>query len=132
MFGPARAASAYQQMGLHTSVDAASPHALVVMLFDGLQQSLKSLVTAIENKNNEEKIKLVDKSVRILQEGLLAPLDKAKGGELAENLAALYEYCINQLVLANIRSDISLVQEVQQLMLPVANAWKEISPQSEA
>lgn len=135
MFGPAgaRSASAYKQMGLHTTVDAASPHALIMMLFDGLQQTLKSLVVTLDNKSsNEEKMRLIEKSIRIIQEGLLAPLDKENGGELAENLSALYEYCINRLVLANVKNDVQLVKEVQDLLDPVAKAWQEIAPQTGA
>lgn len=134
MFGPAgaRAASAYKQMGLHTEVDAASPHALIQMLFDGLQQALRAVVVAMEEGQSEDKLRLVEKSIRILQEGLLAPLDKERGGELAENLGAVYEYSINQLVLANVRNDVALVKEVQALLDPIASAWQQINPANPA
>ena len=67
------------------------------------------------------------KAVRILQEGLLGALDREKGGELAGNLASLYEYCTAQLTLANARNDASMVDEVAGLVSTVAQGWNEIT-----
>ena len=53
-------------------------------------------------------------------------LDKVDGGELAQNLGALYDYCIHRLILANARNDDALMQEVMRLIEPVATGWNEI------
>jgi len=128
MFSPvsaraASATSAYQQVGVQSLVHAASPHQLITMLFDGLAASLQGARGAMERGDVAEKARHIARAVRILQEGLLGALDSARGGQVADNLAALYEYCIARLTLANARSDPALVHEVQQLVATVAQGW---------
>lgn len=48
------------------------------------------------------------------------------GGELAQNLGALYDYCVRRLILANARNDDAMLQEVMQLIEPIATGWNEI------
>lgn len=60
-----------------------------------------------------------------MKKGLSTSLDKVDGGELAQNLGALYDYCIHRLILANARNDDALMQ-VMRLIEPVATGWNEI------
>ncbi|WP_087864495.1 flagellar export chaperone FliS [Comamonas thiooxydans] len=129
MFSPAnaRAMSAYRQVGVQSMVDSASPQQLIKMLFDGLLASINAARGAIERGDIHEKVRHIGKAVRILQEGLLGALDREKGGELAGNLASLYEYCTTRLTLANARNDVSMVDEVARLVGTVAQGWNEIT-----
>ena len=129
MFAPAnaRAMSAYRQVGVQSMVDSASPQQLIKMLFDGLLASIHAARGAIERGDINEKVRHIGKAVRILQEGLLGALDREKGGELAGNLASLYEYCTTRLTLANARNDASMVVEVAGLVSTVAQGWNEIT-----
>ena len=129
MFSPAnaRAMSAYRQVGVQSMVDSASPQQLIKMLFDGLLASINAARGAIERGDINEKVRHIGKAVRILQEGLLGALDREKGGELAGNLASLYEYCTTRLTLANARNDASMVDEVAGLVSTVAQGWNEIT-----
>lgn len=121
-----RAASAYRQVGVQSSVDSASPHMLIKMLFDGLIQSLNAARGAMQRGEISEKGRQLGKAVRILEEGLKGGLNPVQGGEIARNLSALYDYCVNRLTLANMRNDIALVEEVVHLITPVAQSWNEI------
>jgi len=67
--------------------------------------------------------------VRILEEGLKAGLNPAEGGELAQNLRALYDYCVKRLTEANLRNDDAAVAEVVALIEPLAQSWKDIRGQ---
>ncbi|MBS7350634.1 MAG: flagellar export chaperone FliS [Comamonas sp.] len=125
-------ANAYRQVGAHSGVENASPHLLIQMLFDGLFQSLNAARGALERGEIAEKGQHLGKAVRILQEGLAAGLNLEKGGELAENLKMLYDYCVKQLTQANIRNELALVEEVVVILQPVAQAWKEIGPNGAA
>lgn len=131
MFSPAsaRATSAYRQVGVQSLVDGASPHHLIKMLFDGLMVSINGARGAIERGDVAEKVRHIGKAVRILQEGLLSALDRERGGELANNLAVLYEYCVGRLTLANVRNDVKLVEEVAGLVGTVAQGWDEMGVQ---
>lgn len=122
----ARSASAYQQIGVQSVVTEASPHQLINMLFDGLLKSLSSAKTAMQNRNVEEKIRHISKAQRIIQEGLILGLDLEKGGELAENLLALYDYCAVKLTQANASNNMAFLDEVEHLMAPVAKSWAAI------
>lgn len=130
MFSPfgARSASAYQQIGVQSVVTEASPHQLINMLFEGLLKSLRATKVAMESHNVEEKIRHITKAQRIIQEGLILGLDLEKGGELAENLLALYDYCMVKLTQANASNNVALVEEVTKLIEPVAQSWSAIGP----
>ena len=122
-------ANAYRQVGAHSGVENASPHALIQMLFEGLFQSLNAARGAVERGEIEAKGRHLGKAVRILQEGLAAGLDLDKGGELAGNLKLLYDYSVKQLTHANVHNDVGLVEEVIGVLQPVAQGWKEIGPE---
>ncbi|CAM3564928.1 flagellar export chaperone FliS [Paracidovorax anthurii] len=120
-----RAASVYRQVGVQSSVDGASPHQLIQMLFEGLMQSLNAARGSMQRGEVEEKGRHLGKAVRILEEGLKGGLSPM-GGELSVNLRSLYDYCVGRLTMANLRNDVSLVEEVVNLIVPVAQGWSEI------
>lgn len=134
MFTPAyaRASSAYKRVGVETSVQNANPHHLVHLLFEELLQSLSNARGALARQQIAEKGAAIGKAVRILDEGLKAGLNAERGGELAGNLSRLYDYCINQLTRANARNDDDLLVEVRTLIEPIAQAWRDINPNSPA
>ena len=122
-----RAASAYRQVGVQSAVDGASPHMLIKMLFDGLIQSLNAARGAMQRGDIPEKCRKIGKAVNILEEGLKAGLNAERGGDLAANLARLYDYCVARLTHANLRSDVAAVEEVLNLIAPVAEGWSQIA-----
>jgi flagellar protein FliS len=128
----ARSASAYKRASVDASVEMASPHQLVNLLFEALQRSLSAATVAMQAGDISAKCQHISSAIRILEEGLIAPLDMNKGGELAVNLRSLYEYCVNQLVFANAKNDPNMLQGVKQLIEPVASGWKQIDGQGPA
>ncbi len=128
----ARSASAYKRASVDASVEMASPHQLVTLLFEALQRSLGAASLAMQAGDISAKCNHISSAIRILEEGLIAPLDLSKGGELALNLKNLYEYCVGRLVFANAKNDQTLLAEVKQLIEPVASGWKQIDGQGPA
>lgn len=129
MFTPVsmRSANSYRTVGLETSVAGASPHQLVSLLFDALQQSLAAAKGAILNGDTPAKGRAISRAVRILEEGLKAGLDADRGGDLASNLRSLYDFCIFRVTEANFRNDAAMVDEVIRLIQPVSDGWNQIS-----
>jgi len=129
MFTPvsARAASAYKRVGAQTSIEGASPHQVICLLFEALLRSLHSARGALARGDIETKGEAIGKAVRILEEGLKSGLDMEAGGELAVNLNGVYNYSILRLTTANLKNDASLIEEVTQLIVPVFDAWKSIN-----
>jgi flagellar protein FliS len=118
---------AYAKVGMETGVVAASPHKLIVMLFDGALVALNTAMGAIRSGNIAEKGKSLSKAILIIDSGLRAALDKKAGGEIAEGLDSLYEYMSGRLLTANIQSDVGIVEEVQRLLIELRDAWNAIA-----
>lgn len=121
-----RAASAYKTVGAQSSVDGADAHQLIVLVFDGLLQAVNAARGALTRGEVALKGEQIQRAVRLLEEGLKGSLDMARGGELASQLRALYDYCIERLTLANLRNDGEALAEVVRLVTPVAEGWKEM------
>jgi flagellar protein FliS len=123
-----RFAQAYSRQATASRVAAASPHELIAMLFEAVDASLLAAQGALERGDIPAKCAAISKAARIVDEGLRAALDP-KGGELTDNLDALYDYCVRRLTEANLRNDAGMMQEVRGLLAPVAQAWNQIRPQ---
>src|SRR5262245_56484480 len=118
--------SMYRQVGVASAVDHASPHHLVTMLYDGLLESIAAARGAIAQGDVEAKGRAIGRAVRIVEEGLRGGLDRERGGALAQNLDALYQYVVQQLTKANLRGDSAALAECQRLVKPVRDAWVDI------
>ncbi|OGB19698.1 MAG: flagellar export chaperone FliS [Burkholderiales bacterium RIFCSPLOWO2_12_67_14] len=128
MFTPvnARAAAAYKRIAAETSVQTADPHQLVGLLFDALLQSIAAARGAMSRGDIAAKGAALGKAVRIIEEGLKAGLNLQQGGDLAANLQQLYGYSVLRLTQANLRNDAKALEEVTQLIEPLAQSWKQI------
>lgn len=124
------AAHAYADVGVETGAMSASPHQLIVMLFDGTHAALKKAEWAIEQEDVALKGQALTKAIDIIESGLRAALDLENGGELAADLDALYEYMTRTLVRANLNSDATLVAEVDALVDTIGSAWKQIGSET--
>lgn len=121
-----RAANAYQRINVETSMHTIDQHQLVALLYEGVLNSIATARGALARGDVLGKVTNISKAIRILEEGLNTALDRVDGGEIAQNLGALYDYCIHRLILANARNDDALMQEVMRLIEPVATGWNEI------
>ena len=124
-------ALAYHTVGIETGVGAASPHQLVTMLFDGFNTAIAEAKSAMAQGRIEAKCKALIRALRIVDEGLKAPLDAA-GGALTQNLSSLYAYVSLRLTQANLNNDVAALDECVQLMEPVRSAWLAIGPAANA
>lgn len=124
----ARGTQAYAQIGVESAVMSASPHQLIVLLFDGALSALVRARLFMQQGELAAKGEALSKAINIIDNGLKAGLDNDKGGEIAENLSSLYDYMIRRLMLANLRNDVTIIEEVEGLLTNIADAWKQISP----
>lgn len=127
MFGTQqRGVNAYAKVGLETGIVSASPHKLIVMLYDGALVAVLSAQMHMKSGNVPEKGKAISRAIQIIDNGLRASLDKQVGGEIAENLDALYEYMGARLLAANLNNDITVLEEVQRLLTDLRETWNAI------
>lgn len=123
---PHRAASAYQRINVETSMHTIDQHHLVSLLYQGVLNAIATARGALSRGDIAGKCQNISKAIRILEEGLATALDREDGGEIAQNLGALYDYCVRRLIAANARNDDAILQEVMRLIEPVAQGWNEI------
>jgi flagellar protein FliS len=121
-----RGVNAYHNVSIETGVTSASPHKLIVMLYDGALVALLGAKTNIAAGNIAAKGSAISKAISIIDNGLRASLDKNAGGEIAANLDALYDYMSRRLLHANLKNDVTIIDEVHGLLADLRGAWVEI------
>lgn len=127
MFGyNTRGINEYSRIGLETGVASASPHQLIVMLYDGAISACNKALPLIENKAYAEKGTMLSKAIMIIESGLRASLDKKAGGDIAESLDSLYDYISNRLYIANLKNQTEPVHEVIKLLNELKAAWESM------
>jgi len=106
-----------------------NPYKLTAAMFQQILGNIAAAKGAMEQKNYEAKGELISKTITLI--GVLeGALDHDQGGDIADNLAALYQYSISQLTVASVNNDQNTLEEVIQLLLPIKSAWDAI-PQAE-
>jgi len=124
-----RSHRAYAATQRETSVSSARPVDLIVMVY---QRLLDHLFTGMHLMNegadsSESLIKAID----LITTGLESCLDKEKGGEIAQNLAFIYEWAGKEITRARIRRDPEMIQGVINTFVPLAEAWLEHAGQKD-
>lgn len=116
----------YAKVGVESGVSAADPHKLISMLYQGALQAIANAKNGILRKDIPAKGSAISQAISIIGEGLNASLDKNVGGELVENLSALYEYMNLRLLTANLKNDMGALDEVARLLSDLKEAWESI------
>ncbi|APZ44608.1 flagellar export chaperone FliS [Acidihalobacter ferrooxydans] len=122
-----RALSQYQEVGIESSILEADPHAVIQQLMQGVIECLSTAKGAMQRNDVALKAKRITHAIRII-DGLRAHLDHEKGGEIAENLDALYDYMSRRLVDANAKNDLVALDEAFGLMMEIKSGWDAIDP----
>jgi flagellar protein FliS len=119
-------AATYNQVRVESSVAIARPIDLVIMVYDGAIETLGKAATQLRANDIAAKNQSITRAIRIIDEGLRAPLDM-RAGEVAANLSGLYDYMMRRLLLANVRNDPAMIEEVRALLLDLKSAWDELA-----
>ena len=120
------AASTYNQVRVESGVAGARPIDLVVMVYEGAIEALAKAATKMRTGDIGAKNVAVTRAIRIIDEGLKAPLDM-RAGEIAANLGELYDYMTRRLLQGSARNDVLMLEEVRDLLLDLKGAWNEIA-----
>jgi flagellar protein FliS len=127
MFGTfSNGANAYAKVSVETGVATASPHKLIVMLFDGALVAVSAAANQMRAGQIPDKGLSISKAISIIESGLRASLDKKAGGSIAENLDALYEYMCHRLLQANLKNQPEVLDEVHGLLKDLKTSWEAI------
>jgi len=83
---------------IEEKIKTATPKELLIMVFDYTLSALKKGDTVSARKGIRE---------------LIDSLDFEKGGEIARNLVALYEYCLRQIHSGNLQEAYDIIKEIR-------------------
>ncbi|CAB3738132.1 MULTISPECIES: flagellar export chaperone FliS [Paraburkholderia] len=130
MFSPGHSgANAYARVGVETGVMGASPHRLIVMLYQGARQAIAQARMHVQQGNVSARGEAIGKAIQIVESGLQLSLNLEVGGEIAERLDALYSYMSRRLLEANIKQSEAMLVEVDGLLATLEEAWIGIAPE---
>jgi len=120
------AAHAYANVGLETGVVAASPHQLIIMLYEGAELAVVMALNHMHEGDTVKKSAAITKASNIILDGLSAALNPQQGGDIALQLGALYNYMNDRLMLAHVKNQTAPLEEVQGLLRELHGAWQQI------
>ncbi|MBS97805.1 MAG: flagellar export chaperone FliS [Oceanospirillaceae bacterium] len=118
----------YKNVDLNVAVENATPHELVSMMFKGALEALAKAKGAIERNDIQLRTQQINKTTEIIV-NLKGTLNFEQGGEIAENLDALYDYMIRTLMQANRENSGEKVAEVAELLSEIFQGWAGIPPE---
>ncbi|MCX4164796.1 MULTISPECIES: flagellar export chaperone FliS [Paraburkholderia] len=130
MFSPGHSgANAYARVGVETGVMGASPHRLIVMLYQGARKAIALARLHLQQGNVAARGEAIGKAIQIVASGLQPSLNIDAGGEIAERLDGLYGYMTRRLLEANLKQSEAMLIEVDGLLATLEDAWIGIAPE---
>ena len=112
----------YQTQALMT----ASPAELVAMLFERAIHLLRETERAIEEGRIEARHTANTKAMEIIHH-LDMTLDREQGGEIAEQLAALYSFVLRRLADVDRLNDADIPRNMIGLLEPLRESWRTLA-----
>ena len=111
-----------QQQYLKTQIVTASKEQLVLLLYDGVLRFTEQGKQALLRAEIDIAHTAFMRAQAIIME-LVYTLNREEGGEIAENLARLYAYAFNALIVANLKHEPAKVDEVQNIFRGIREGW---------
>lgn len=120
-----RVINAYKNLSNQTAVSEAGPLELIVMVYKRLIENLRDAQSQIEKGLDAEQS--VAKALDLIEKGLMAALDPDRGGDIAKNLAALYDWSTREILTARIKRSPEQLTGVIEVFKSLESAWEEIA-----
>ena len=118
----------YGKVKTQTNVEIASPYRLIQMLMEGALEKVNFAKNYMINGNIAEKGAHISWAISIVS-GLRVSLDAEKGGEIAQNLEALYDYIERRLLQANLENKVEYLDEIIGLLSEIKSGCDAIEDQ---
>ncbi len=116
--------NAYLNSYQHNQVATASREQVLIMLYDGAIRFTREATQAMAAGNRALKVEKLNRLSAIISE-LSATLDHEIGGEIAENLDALYGFMSRELMRGNLQNDPEPLGVVEKLLVDLRETWAQ-------
>lgn len=120
-------ANQYKQTGADSAALDASPHQLIAIMLSTARERVRLAVASLERGDVPRKASAITDACAIIG-GLNSSLNMDAGGEIADGLAALYDYCQRRLLDANLNNDVAPLREIDDILGDIEAAWRQIAP----
>jgi len=107
------------------SVETMTPIEMVVKGYDECERQLNRAICFIENKDFYEAHVALDKASELVN-AFRASLDMS-AGEMSNNLDSLYEYFYRQIIAADTKKDVAIIEDVLPQIGELKDAFVQIS-----
>jgi len=120
-------ANQYKQTGAASAALDASPHQLIAIMLSTARERIRLALACLDRGDVPRKAHAITDACAIIG-GLNSSLNLEAGGEIADGLAALYDYCQRRLLEANLNNDSSPLREIDDILGDIEGAWRQIAP----
>ncbi|AHE70057.1 MULTISPECIES: flagellar export chaperone FliS [Enterobacter] len=122
--------NAYTAVSLDSQIAGATPHQLIVLLYDGAINAMRRAEIYFQSGNIARRGEMISRAINIIDNGLRAGLDHEKGGQIAAELESLYEYISRTLLEANLNKSGENLPHLISLMTEMQETWQAINPEN--
>ncbi len=119
------ASNAYQKVQTKT----ANPAQRVLLVYNGIAKSIRQAIANLKTKD-PGLVQNAHNAMRLAEDLIIElklALDKKRGGEVAENLDALYDFWIDYLSDANIQKDTHKLEELLYMVNELCEGWEKVA-----
>ena len=127
-----RGAAQYRSVRSHGLVADTSPTRLVQIMFEHILTNLATAQGCMARIKDNRPLSEVTQKLAAMRKAILligqlnVTLDMERGGKVAQDLRALYEYMLVRLTQANAYNDTHIVSEVSNLVREIKTGWDGI------
>lgn len=115
----------YRTVDAYGAASAGDRLQLVARMMQGALDRIATARGHMQRGEQAAKGEALGRAVRLI-DGLRSCLDHERGGDVASNLAALYEYMTRRLTEANLRNDQRPLDEVADLLDEIRGGWEQM------
>lgn len=116
--------SSYESVAIESKIYGASPLELIVIVYERLLLELSKTRSLLAE--GREARDASERAIDLIQLGLESALNMEKGGEIAKNLAALYDWSVVEILKARARKDPEIISGVIRVFEELSSAWREL------
>jgi flagellar protein FliS len=108
-----------------TDIASMSREKLIVLLYEKAIRCLEQAETALASGNRTATVERLSRAQRIVTE-LRNALDHDIGGEVAGNLAAIYDYVVREILAVLVDRDPRHLGDCVRVLTPLLEAWRQV------